>query len=133
MNLLKHIRRIERAAYPPEYRQLQHVGLVDYCEAKNMADLIVLTGPNWYFLAVKSTREIVDFAADGRIGFAELLLVLNTLRQQMPEGVITGDFRHSTSYPLLLVAQRRGHIQILSDNVWQWCNEQFHEVELLIA
>lgn len=131
--VLKFIIRIEASAYPSEYQQLQSTrnmaDLVDYCEADDQKDVVILTGTNWYLLLVKSTCEIVDLASVGSMGVADLIKVWKGIRTNLP-GRAKLDAREGTSYRLIKSLARSGRVTISHDSPYIWGDETFHKLEL---
>lgn len=120
---------IERSSYPACYRQMQDCSTIDdiveYCEAEGPTDLIIMTGKSWYFLAVKSTREIVDLA--GKINLKELFKIKEVLKGQFNGRPVILDAREKTSYRII---KKLG--KIMKDNPYSWNEEIFHEMEILL-
>lgn len=123
------IKKIEREAYPDQYRGMQDCYTMDdiayYAEAEDEDDLIILTGEHFYFIAVKSTREIVDLA--GRMSLKDMHSVKRTIRRNFKGRAVALDARHSTSYRIIKFIG-----DILEDVPYDWCGETFHEMKVLI-
>jgi len=122
------LRRIERQAYPPAYRQMQDIytydDLCDYCEGRPH----VLHLSSGYLLWTK--REIVDLAMVGKPTLGDVVSVLRVLRRHLSVHTLTLDARHNTSWPLVKTLADRGWIEIRSDNNYSWAGERFHELEI---
>ena len=127
--ILRFIRGVEKKSYPREYRALQHMtsmnDLVEYCEAIDVNDLIIETGAGWYFLAVKSTKEIVDLA--GTMTLRDLHKIKKVIIDNFAGQVISLDARESTSYRLIT---RLG--EVVMDDPYDWGGEIFHDVRIRV-
>jgi len=123
--LLNKIKRIEERAYPSIYRQMEEFetwkDIVSYCEAIDMKDIIILYGKEWYFIAVKSTAEIVDLA--GVMTLADLFFIKRTIQKEFSGRTVKLDARESTSFRLVT---KLGTITY--DHKYEWGGEIFHEV-----
>lgn len=130
MNNIKLIKKLEKSAYPSIYRYMQHIKTIDdvveYCEAENREDIICVITKTFYFLAVKSTGEIVDLA--GEMTLSDLIQVKNIILSNFKGKVITFDSRESTSYKLI----RRLGGEIIQDEVYLWGDEKYHSMKILI-
>jgi len=126
---LRLLKRIERSAYPACYRQMQECSSMDdvleYCEAQDQDDLVMLTGKSWYFLAVKSTGEIVDLA--GKTTLADLFMIKRKIKEVFSGRVLKLDAREDTSFRLIRKVGR-----IISDHPYPWDGETFHEMWILV-
>ena len=130
MNIIKFIKKIEKSSYPEEYRQMQNCNvlqdIIEYCEAKDEDDLVLEYGKSWYFLAVKSTGEIVDLA--GKTELSELIKIRRIIRKEFKNRTITIDAREETSYRLV---SRLG--KVIYDQPYSWSGEVFHEMIINIC
>jgi hypothetical protein len=132
-SLLKTLRRIERVAYPEEYRQLQDcrsmTDLYEYCETE---DIKIVSGSGWYCLLGfhGSAVEIVDFASERPLR-GEILRAIADIAAAIPATVttLTGDFRESTSYRLLQFLTRYKWGVVHASPYW-WGGEKFYDVTL---
>ena len=129
MNIVKFIKMIEKSSYPRVYRALQNThsidDIVEYCEADEWDDLLVLTGEKFYFLAVKSTCEIVDLA--GEMSMKDIVAVTKTVKRVFSGKIISMNMRESTSYRAVgLIGE------IIEDNVYTWGKEVFHDVKVKV-
>lgn len=127
--MLKNIKRIESQSYPSCYRQMEDCNsigdIVEYCEAKDIDDLIIITGKTWYFLAVKSTREIVDLA--GKTSLSDLFKIKRKIKEVFSGLTVKLDARENTSYRII---KRLG--KVVKDYPYSWNDEVFHEMEVLV-
>jgi hypothetical protein len=86
----------------------------------------------WYMLGCNGAEVYVeDLASVRNLGFSELNTILRILRG-FGEKLITADCRSSTSYRLLKIAEKRGSIQIISEDPWNWGSEKMYELKFKI-
>jgi hypothetical protein len=133
MNKLKKMQEIEKKCYPAYIWQLQEYknmsGLIlDYIESDNP---IIIMGENYYFLSSyeNDTLEIVDFASIGKISIFGIINKIISDIGNYPK-FITGDFRESTSYKFVKYLTRK--YSVVCDNSYNWEDEVFHEIKLII-
>ena len=132
----KNIKDIAEKAYPYKlnlYRDIEHLDefLISYnCFCPEQVFCIVK--PEWYFLAIKTLDGITikDFASIG--GKCREFMSVITYLYKLSD-LFTGDkfytlSRESTSYPLLLLAEKRKKIKIISDKCIAINSEYFHEL-----
>jgi hypothetical protein len=123
--LLRYIRGIERAAYPVAFRQLEDVrtlaDLREYCGGEPR----VWTWDGGYCLVTDD--EIVDLASVRSLTFAQLRTLVGDLAAHFGTRTVSLDAREGTSWRLLCVAQRRGLLEILRAEPWDWSGECFYE------
>jgi len=100
--------------------------ILEYCMAQDQDDLVIMTGKSWYFLAVKSTGEIVDLA--GKTTLADLFTIKRKIKEVFGERIIKLDAREGTSFKLI-----RKVGKIISDYSYSWEGETFHEIEMYIG
>lgn len=126
-NFLSFIKKIEKAAYPAAYRYIQDCeswdDLVDYCEAESNDDMVVLTGEEWYCLYVKSTGELVDLASINGISMKDLISIWNKISSDM--SIIKLDARDGTSKKLINYLEKKGRIEVVSSESYDWAGETF--------
>ena len=100
-SLLGSIKAIEIKAYPPILCGFQSCSTVqdalNYCGALSIEDLLIILEPNWYFIAVISTGEIVDFASDKALTYNTLLKIKRALPATFKGRHIFFDALDSTS------------------------------------
>lgn len=134
IGMIEEIKRIERSSYPACYRQMQECStmddIVEYCEARDQDDLVIMTGTSWYFIAVRSTGEIVDLAGK-LVDIRDLFAIKRKIIDVFAGKVISLDARESTSYRLVTAMSRRVGT-IVEDEEYSWEGETFHEIKLHI-
>jgi len=132
--LVLRLARIEEKAYPPAYRYIRSMEdveeLLEYCEASYPDELIVLTGDNWYMVINHVSKEVIDWAAAGRLSMADLAKIWRFIKENFDE--LHMDAREKTSYKIMKVFEGRGRIEILHDSSWTWAGEIFHHVHIRI-
>ncbi len=125
---LRHLRAIERGAYPPAFRQLQDcrtwADLRAYCEGEPR----VWTWPGGYLLA--TDVEIVDLASTIPVSLAQLRRLAGELAAHFGSRDVTLDARERTSWRLIRYAARRGILEIRSAEPWEWDGERFFETTI---
>lgn len=130
---IEKIRNIEAAAYPESYQQLQDaesiMDIVEYAEARDVSDLIIETGDNWYFIATRGKREIVDLAADGNMSIRDITKILKVIVDNFSGEEITMDARENTSYKLIRFSK---YFEILEDEPNDWDGEVFHKLVIRV-
>lgn len=128
---LEKVKEIERNAYPHFMQQFQDVETP--AEAREEIDcngeFFCHIDDGWYILGCNSYDEVYieDLASMKNLGFSELNKVLSILRN-FGEKLITADCRSSTSYRFLKILEKRGSIQIISEDPWNWGSEKMYEV-----
>lgn len=131
MSTIKRIKEIEQGAYPAPYRQMDEIevmeDLVNYCDAENEEDIIMIVRSCWYFLAVRSTGELVDLA--GKLGISDMREIKEILSTHFHGKRINFDARESTSYRLV----KRLKWKIVKDIPFDWDGEIFHEIEMEVT
>lgn len=132
-NIVWFLKKIEGAVYPSHMQYMQDLetisDLADYCECR-ARQLIIETGPNWYFLAAQKKRsvEIVDICADGAFPVREMLSLVRKYLNKWRGKRITLDARHTTSWKLVAFLEKSGKVKITHHEEWWWGNELMHEV-----
>lgn len=130
---IEKIRNIEAAAYPESYQQLQTVesigDIIEYADARDISDLIVEVGDNWYFIATRGNGEIVDLAADGNMSIRDITKILRIIVDNFAGKEITMDARENTSYKLVKFSK---HFEILEDEPNDWDGEVFHKLVIKV-
>jgi len=128
MNMLKHLRKVERQAYPEAYRAMQDVrtmaDLRDYCEGEPT----VWTWEGGYCIATDD--EIVDLASIRPLSLRELRKLLGKLAVHFGGQLVSLDARAGTSWKLIQYAAKRGLLEIVDAEPYNWAGEQFWETEL---
>lgn len=125
MKMLKHLRSVERAAYPAYYCQMQAIrtmaDLHDYCEGKPK----VWTWDSGYCIITK--EEIVDLASTTPLSLAALRKLIGDLAVYFKGRIVSLDAREETSWKLIQYAARRGYLEIISSESYDWAGETFYE------
>jgi hypothetical protein len=131
---LEKVKEIEKRAYPEFMLRYDSIDSVD--DAKEELESECGGGQyfchvdnDWYILGCNRANEIEveDLASVKSLGFAELNIILNLLRSFGPKN-IRADCRSGTSYRLLKLAEKRGSIEIFSEEPWNWGNEKMYEL-----
>jgi hypothetical protein len=138
--LLSLLRKTERLAYPPAYRQMQDVrsmaDLACYMDC-SIDEILIETGSTWYILVADrrdDDMEIVDFASSTRsIDGGELTALIARLLPRLAGRTVTMDARETTSYPIVQRLARHGMISIISDEPWSWDGETFHDLVVEVS
>jgi hypothetical protein len=124
--LIKHLRRIERRAYPKAYRSFGDVrswaDLREYCEGEPK----IWTWKGGYCLVTDT--ELVDLASTSPLMMADLVRLKRQLIDHFGHRDVSLDARESTSWRLIQFFHRRGVLDILRDEVYDWDGEVFHEL-----
>jgi len=125
--ILRHIRRIEREAYPPAFRQIQDVrtwrDLAEYCEGRPR----LLTWETGYCLW--TSEELVDLAATAPVDLHRQRKIYQALAETFAQRAFQLDAREETSWRLLCAWAKRGLVEIVSVHPYEWAGETFYEVE----
>lgn len=126
--VLKHLRRIERLAYPSHMRQMQDIrtfrDLKLYCESRKVQ--LITTGKGY---AIYTPNEVIDMASLSPKDSIELICKLS---QALKGRTINLDARDETSYPLIKLFERRGKVIIHSDTQWSWGGNIMHDMTISI-
>lgn len=131
---LEKVKEIEKRAYPEFMLRYDSIDSVDDAKEELEAECgggqyFCHVGDDWYILGCNRSNEIEveDLASARSLGFAELNIILNLLRSFGPKN-IRADCRSGTSYRLLKLAEKRGSIEIFSEEPWNWGNEKMYEL-----
>lgn len=126
--ILRHIISIEARVYPPVYRQMQDIrsmkDLKEYCESKPH----IISWCDGYCLFTK--REVVDLCSITPIDFGIMHKISKRLRKFYKYREFAADLRQNTSYKLVKIMERRGVLEVVSDEAYDWGGETFHEVKI---
>lgn len=134
-SLIRHLLSIEEVAYPAHMQQMRNLGvrsmsdLLDYCEVSNTEQVLILTGPGWYFLAGKHEDEgyveLVDLASNGKV--PNIFRIARELMKFAGDLEMRSDLRVDTSWPLVKVLCRRYNLHITS-TFYSWDGVDMVEV-----
>ena len=131
-SILHHLKNIERKAYPGPLQKMQDLtsvqDLIYYCTAVSKDDLLILHGPDWYFLATISTAEIIDLASVSGMSFKDLITVKKTITETFKGREIYFEAKEDTSYKFI---SKIGSV-ISLDEVFLKERIPFHRVRILI-
>jgi hypothetical protein len=133
---LRLIKDLEREKYPSGMRTLQTVDpndeeeLLDYFEVDDKDKVSIHFGDNdeWYAILSRlpnNVLEVVDLAGD--LG-ENIIYKLTEMLKPYINWTIKGSFRVATSYRLIKLLERRGHIDILEQENDSFGNEPFKNV-----
>lgn len=126
--MLAELIRREAIHYPSFMCQMQSLNkwrdLYNYCEGKPFVELL---GEDGYLIYTK--KEVVDFASSSPRGALKGLLIM---RKAFRGKTLSADFRESTSYPILLAAERKGQVTVKKRSVWYWGDEIMVEVKFKV-
>jgi hypothetical protein len=131
---LDRIKDIERKAYPKFMYAYQDVETPEqaYDEIECNGDYFCHVDNGWYMLGCNDSEVYVeDLASIRPLGFTELNVILNILRQ-FGDKFITADCRFSTSYRLLKLAERKKLIEIFEEQPWKWGPETMYELKFKV-
>ena len=129
---LNKIKEIERKAYPSFMWQFQDLETPE--DAKDEVDcdgeFFCHIDNGWYMLGCNGSSEVYieDLASSRSLGFPELNTILRILKG-FGNKVITADCRSSTSYKLLKLLEKKGSIEILEEEPWNWESEKMYELK----
>ena len=128
---------IERSRFPEFMQSYQDLStedradILDYFEVEDSDDIVVYIDDNkqWYLImtidSASKTVEVVDIA--GNFG-SKLLSEIKTIFRPYPEYTFEADLRETTSYRIFKSLAKYNYIEILSDKLWRWGNENMHKV-----
>lgn len=130
---IRQIKDIESRAYPPHMRTYEDIetpeDVKDYVDCDGDAFCHVEDG--WYMLGCNGPSEVyvADLASARPLSFVDMNKVTTILRS-MGEKTITAECRHSTSYRLIKLLEKRGVIEVMNDTFsHNWGSEAMREVE----
>jgi hypothetical protein len=128
---LQKVKEIEKRAYPEFMWQFQDIEspAEAYEEIDCDGQFFCHIDNGWYMLGCNGPESVYieDLASTRNLGFSELNTILRVLRS-FGQKTITADCRSTTSYRLLKLAEKRGSIQIISEDPWTWENEKMYEL-----
>ena len=126
---IKMLRKIEARAYPKHMQYMQDIrswaDVQDYCESENVEVLL-----KEHFYCIAAEDEVVDLASISKLSLKDMSEVISFLKSKYEGNTFTLDAREDTSYPLLKVLEKRGRIQVFSDEPWDWDGVIMHEMEV---
>ena len=125
---------IEREAFPAAMRALQRAVLsmsdvFEYCSS-NPRDAIILYNSESYCLIDSSSWYVADIATRKPLPLSAVKEVLAFLSRHTEE--FTADLREVTSYKLVKFAEKRGMLEITSDERYERNGEWMHSVTCII-
>ena len=126
--IMRHLRRVEKKAYPKQYRQMQHIRkmseLTEYCEGTPK----VKTWAEGYCIVTED--EIVDLASLQPMTLREIGELLRFFKAHFKGRTASLDAREKTSFILIKYGQKRGLLTVLKEVKWEWDGETFYELEV---
>lgn len=134
---LELIKEVSKLAYPNEESVYENIRSIDdlategiYCRK---GKLYVLTGKDWYFILIREFSHIFayDFASSsGRC--TDILKIYSDLISLFKgkKGVMC--CVENTSYPLVLLIEKRGYLRIISDSIVEQNGERLHKLYVTI-
>lgn len=134
--VVEKIRRIERIAYPPFMRMMQHAytlkDIADYAEVP-VSDLRILGNDQWYAIIGLHDRgtvaELVDVAKEPNAPPIDWKAIFDAIRSFGAKRVVL-DAREETLYPILKDKAEELGYRIAEDEPWDWNEETMHRMEL---
>jgi hypothetical protein len=124
--MIKQLKKRERAAYPSYMRQMQYIrtwaDLQGYCEHNQVSAHLV--GEKGYL--IMTPTEVVDLVASP----SDIWKVLAIIKAYYGSRSFTADFRETTSWKLVCVAERRGKLRVSNVSQWYWESEIMYEAEV---
>ena len=129
-------KKIAKAAYPEKlniYKELECLDdfLLKY-DCKCIEQVFSIVKKEWYFIAIKTLEGIIikDFAAiNGKC--REIMSVVSYLYRldELFNGVVFYTLsREITSYPFILLVEKKKKIKILTDKCYVMDEEYFHDI-----
>jgi len=129
------IKEIEQKAFPAHMRQyddIESMEDVDELTEDCTGDFFCHIETDWYILGCNSDKVYVeDFASTRSLGLPELYRVIKLLRS-FGDKIIEADFRQSTSYRLIKMAEKKKIVEIIDESPWNWDGEKMTEVTFKI-
>lgn len=129
MSMMNMISSVEKEVYPSYMLSMQGVtserGFKNYCESNSLQ---VIFSEDMYCICSKT--EVIDFATTGKLSLVELQEVKNFLKSWFKNKSFSLDARATTSYRLIKFLEHKKEINIISQEMWYWNNEQFYDLEL---
>lgn len=103
--------------------------LLEFFEVDELKHVHLLLGDTWYLLysKVNNEIEIIDYCGTNSPVFA-----IFKYFKQFKNCIISGDFRHSTSYRIVRCLEYSKKIEILSSSSWYWDDDRFHNIEFKV-
>jgi len=127
--MVKQLKKRERAAYPSYMRQMQHfrtwADLQNYCEHDQVSAHLV--GTKGYL--IMTPTEVVDLVASP----SDIWKVLAIIKAYYGSRSFTADFRETTSWRLVRMAERRGKLRVSNVSQWYWESEVMYEAEIVFV
>ena len=133
---LMRIKEIEKKVFPEHMRQYEDIESMDdvdeltedcygefFCHVEN----------DWYILGCNSGDKVYvdDFSSVKSLGLPELYAVVRLLRS-FGDKIIEADFRQSTSYRLIKMAEKKKIVEIIDETPWNWDGEKMSEITFKI-